>query len=140
MIPPTAQRPTGRRHDPCDERGDRLRAVRRAGDRLDLDEELGQEQPGHANERARGPALCVEELIADGANGRELGDVDNENVSFTTSDQPAPAAASAWPTFCIASRVCPSQSPAGAVLPSGRIATWPAVHTTRPGRALTAWL
>jgi hypothetical protein len=33
------------------------------------------------------------------------GYIDDENESLTTSDRPAPSAASAWPTPSIASRV-----------------------------------
>ena len=57
-------------------------AVRRAGDGLDLDEEFGQKQSGHAHERARRPAFSLEELIADGANGYDLGNVDDEECEL----------------------------------------------------------
>jgi hypothetical protein len=62
-------------------------------------------------------------------------------VSLTASAQVAPPAASAWPTFSKVRRVCASQSPAGAIVPSAAMGTWPEVHTSRPlaGR-LTTWL
>ena len=63
-----------------------------------------------------------------------------KNVSFTTS---APAGARRLeraPDVLHGQARLASQSPGGAAVPSAFIATCPDVHTTRPGRALTAWL
>ena len=52
------------------------------GDRLDLDEEFLPEQSRHLHERAGGKMTRIEELIANGAEGRELAHVSHEGRQF----------------------------------------------------------
>lgn len=52
------------------------------GDRLDLDEKFLPEQSRHLHKRAGGKVSRIEELITNGAEGRELTHVSHEGRQF----------------------------------------------------------
>ena len=78
VLQPVSRAGRPRRRRP----GGRARRVEldgHAGHRLDLEQQVGQHESGHLDQRARRRALHVDELVADDADGGQAGHVDDED-------------------------------------------------------------